>query len=393
MKVFLAILMCLQLGTCSGLLVPDIAFLAYDVITLGIDFIDRLTSGDDLGKVQESIDNLQNSVNELHGKLDYTTQIVEHLIHLMNQQPYKISLSQHVEKIKSCKTDLENVLQKPTSTAARENFRKCYDIIGNVRAIGGYLSGHAIVGLPPFFELYRHKDGYYRGPAIKTMFQYLYTYFIDGCTVVVAAERLAFCRSSTLYKEECLKTVADINSYIRNFYRKCITQSCYWFHSQATELFNRPEVVDVSSANNVLENNFPWFQFLVIQSSASDSTVDNDGTFHVNSKTFAVQKTYHIFWTDSFVRFVKNSTDGNKQFINVTISHGDYVGSSYGMNLSKQSDLAQKQISFVGYSSDHNMDTCQYPQGSGGPPPAPSNGEFPKTSIFVFVASIAFLFI
>lgn len=139
MKVFLAILMCLQLGTCSGLLVPDISFLAYDVITLGIDFIDRLTSGDDLGKVQESIDNLQNSVNELHGKLDYTTQLVEHLINIMNEQPYKISLSQHVEKIKSCKTDLENVLQKPTSTAARENFRKCYDIIGNVRAIGGSL--------------------------------------------------------------------------------------------------------------------------------------------------------------------------------------------------------------------------------------------------------------
>lgn len=67
------------------------------------------------------------------------------------------------------------------------NKRGSYDIIGNVRAIGGYLSGHAIVGLPPFFELYRHKDGYYRGPAIKTMFQYLYTYFIDGCTIVVTA--------------------------------------------------------------------------------------------------------------------------------------------------------------------------------------------------------------
>lgn len=353
MKVFLAILMCLQLGTCSGLQVPEIAFLAYDVISLWIDFIDRLTADDDLGRVQESIDNLQKSVNEIHGKLDYTTQLVEHLINLMNQQPYKISLSQHVEKIKSCKIDLENVLQKPTSTAARENFQKCYDIIGNVRAIGGYLSGHAIVGLPPFFELYLHKDGYYRGSAIKTMFQYLYTYFIDGCTVVVAAERYSFYRSSTINKDECLKTVADINSYIRNFYRKCITQSCYWFHSQTTELFKRPEVVDVSSANNALQNNFPWFQFLVIQSSASDSTVDNDGTFHVNSKTIAVQKTYHIFWTDSFVRFVKNSTGGNKQFINVTISHGDFVGFSYGMNLSQQSDLAQKQISFVGYTSDH----------------------------------------
>lgn len=147
----------------------------------------------------------------------------------------------------------------------------------------------------------------------------------------------------------------------------------------------------MSSANNALQTTFPWFQFLVIQSSASDSTVDKDGTFFVNSKTFAVQKTYHIFWTDSFVRFAKNSTGGNKQFINVTISHGDYVGSSYGMNLSKRSDLAQKQISFVGYTSDHTMDTCQYPQGSGGPPPSPSNGKIPMASIFVFVVSIAFL--
>lgn len=75
---------------CSGLQVPEIAFLAYDVISLWIDFIDRLTTGDDLGRVQESIDNLQKSVNEIHGKLDYTTQLVEHLINLMNQQPYKI---------------------------------------------------------------------------------------------------------------------------------------------------------------------------------------------------------------------------------------------------------------------------------------------------------------
>lgn len=214
MKVLILFWLCFPLAISGkggkGFKVKEVADLAFEVISLSIDFIDQLTSGDDSNTIQKSIKNLQSSVDKLHEKLDYTTQLVESLISLINEQPYKISISQHIEQIKSCKTDLENVLETPNSIAARENFRKCYVIMNNVRAIGGYLSGQAIIGLHPFFESYRHKDGYYNGYAIKTMFQYLYTHFVDGCTVVVTAERIQFNQTSTIYKDECWKTVSEI---------------------------------------------------------------------------------------------------------------------------------------------------------------------------------------
>lgn len=348
----------------KGFKVKEVADLAYEVISRSIDFIDQLTSGDDSDTVQRSIKNLQSSVDKLHEKLDYTTQLVESLINLINEQPYKISISQHIEQIKSCKTDLENVLQTPTSIAARENFRKCYVIMNNVRAIGGYLSGQAIIGLHPFFESYRHKDGYYKGYAIKTMFQYLYTHFIDGCTVVVTAERIQFNQTSTIYRDECWKTVSEIYLYMRDFYRKCIRASCPWFISQVGKFLDRPEVVDVYSANNVLQNNFPWFQFLILGSLNSDSTVENVGTFPVNSNIFIVQKTYRVFWTDSFVLFSNHNKTGHQDAVNVTISICDYDGSSHGMDLTKELYLNEKLFSFVGFTSNHTMDTCKYPQES-----------------------------
>lgn len=391
MKGFILILLCfLPPVSSKALKIKEVAELAYNVISLSIELSDKLNSNDDLqrSRVEESIKNLQNSVHEIHSKLDYTTQLVENLINLINEQPYKISLSQHVEKIKSCSTELENILQQPTSTAARENFRKCYNIIDNVRAIGGYLSGHAIIGLQPFFELYRHKEGYYRGLAIKTMFQYLYTYFIDGCTVVVTAERIAFNQSSTLYKDECWKTVADIYSYMKGFYRKCIMQSCSWFLSQATDLLKRPEIVDASSANNVLQNNFPWFQFFVLGFFTSNSTLNNMGTFFVNSKTFDLhkQKRARVFWTDSFVAFAQNRSTENEQDVHIPISICNYEGSSYGMNLSRLLYLDEKLFSFVGFTSNITMDVCQYSQGSQGTSSASLPPTLTMVPIFFYLA-------
>lgn len=136
------------------------------------------------------------------------------------------------------------------------------------------------------------------------MFRYLYTNFIDGCTLAVAAERMLYNGTSTLYRDECWKTVEDINSYMRHFYRKCITNSCSSFLSQVTKLFQESEIRNVSAAYETLEKNFPWFQFLVIESSTSASIMKNNGTFVLNSKTFPVyEKTFHVFWTDFRCRF------------------------------------------------------------------------------------------
>lgn len=394
MKGFPLIFLCLQFTMCGkSIKVKDVAALATNVIGMSIKFADQLSSGNDFEKMQESIKQLQSSVQKLQDKLDYTTQLVEHLIDLIKEQPYKISLSQHVEKIKSCKTDLENVLQSPTSTAAQENFQKCYNIIENVRAIGGYLSGYNIIGLPPFFELFRHKDGYYGGLAIKTMFQYLYSYFVDGCTVVVTAERIAFNRSSTLYKEGCLKKIEDINSYMEEFYRKCITRSCSWFHSQTTDLLNEPEIKDASSAYNALQDNFPWFQFLVIEHTGSDPAVLNYGTFHLISKTYKMQKTYQVFLTNSFQSFSDYNTTENEHLVNVTIKICEYEGSSNGMNLSKQVYLEEKLFSFVGFTSNYTLDACDYQQEYDRSSLASLPRKLPISELLVFIACVSHLFI
>lgn len=203
---------------CKPLKFEDVAFLAYDVLSLGKDFIDSITSDDDFVKVQEMINKLRKSIKELHNKLNYISQQLEDLLFVINELPYKITLSQHIDKIRSCKTDFNNLLRNPNSTAARSIFEKCHEIISNVRAIGRFLSGQASIGPYPFFEIYHEKDGYYNGQAIETMFRYLYTNFIDGCTLAVAAERMLYNGTSTLYRDECWKTVEDINSYMRHFY-------------------------------------------------------------------------------------------------------------------------------------------------------------------------------
>lgn len=388
-------LCCLQITVTAcgkGIKVKDVAALATNVIGMSIKFGNEMSSGNDNEKLQESIEQLQSSVQKLHDKLDYTTQLVEHLIDLINEQTYKISLSQHVEKIKSCKTDLENILHSPTSSAAQENFQKCTNIIDNVRAIGDYLSGHNIIGLQPFFELFRHKDGYYSGLAIKTMFQYLYSYFADGCTVVVTAERI-FSNQSTLIKDGCLKTIENVNSYMEEFFRKCITQSCSWFHSQTTDLLDEPEIKDASSAYNALQDNFPWFQFLVIKHTGSDPVVLNDGTFPLISKTYRMQKTYQVFLANSFQTFAEHNTTENELLVNVTIKICEYEGSSNGINLTKQVYLEEKLFSFVGFTSNYTLDACDYQQEFDRSSLASLPRKLPISELLVFIACVSHLFI
>lgn len=171
-------------------------------------------------------------MEELHNKPNYISQQLEDLIFviyngledlifvIINGLPYKITISQHIDKIQSCKTDFKNIWHNPNSTAARSIFEKCHKIIGNVRASGRYLSGQASIRPYPFFEIYHEKDGYYNGQAIGTMFRYtsiyLYTNFIGCALIAVAVERMVFNQTSALYRIECWKEVEDIYSIGRN---------------------------------------------------------------------------------------------------------------------------------------------------------------------------------
>lgn len=74
---------------CKPLKFEDVAFLAYDVLSLGKDFIDSITSDDDFVKVQEMINKLRKSMEELHNKLNYISKQLEDLLFVINELPYK----------------------------------------------------------------------------------------------------------------------------------------------------------------------------------------------------------------------------------------------------------------------------------------------------------------
>lgn len=69
-------LCCLQITVTAcgkGIKVKDVAALATNVIGMSIKFGNEMSSGNDNEKLQESIEQLQSSVQKLHDKLDYTT--------------------------------------------------------------------------------------------------------------------------------------------------------------------------------------------------------------------------------------------------------------------------------------------------------------------------------
>lgn len=189
---------------------------------------------------------------KLSDQMEDTTQHLMDLLYLIKEMPYKSTLSWHCDNIKSCANDFTYLLANPKSTAARSNFLECYKIIGDVRAIGRYLSGKATFGPYPFFEIYEyHKiDEYSKGQALETIFQYLYSNFIDGCNLVVATERMMFNHNSTLYRDECLNTVRDINSYMTDLYRKAnvpliVIDSSF----QGDQIVKEPKIQNVSATH------------------------------------------------------------------------------------------------------------------------------------------------
>lgn len=371
-----------QPATCGKVLnIKEIGNLAYKVINLSLKFVDSLVPGDDSETANGPIKKLLSAFEKLYNKLDYS-------FHEVERQPYKIVLSRHTDKIESCKNDHKNMLQQPSSIAAIENFKKCDDIMHDARAIGRYLSGHSLIDLKPILEYYM-KDNICNGLQIKNMFQYLYTFFIDGCNIAVTHERITFNQSSTLYKDECIQMVDDIESYTRYFFGRCIKASCSSFYEQVEKLLKGKDILNVSSANKALENNFPWFQFLVIESSSAHSSVENNGTFPANSHIFAIKNIYHVFWADSFASFAENKTTENDTFVNVTISICDYLDSSYGMNLSQKGYVYAKLITFVGFRSNNTIDTCKYEESTSR---ASSVEKHSFDHIFIFVFAALFLY-
>lgn len=375
-----SIVLCLQCPySIEGLKLKKVAENAIDVIESSIDFIKEILSENNS---ENSKEQLHNRLNNLYSKLDYTNKKVEELFGVIDQQTYTISLTTHIKRIRSCMTEFNTFFQKPNSTAARENFKKCYNIIEDVRAINDSLSGHPIIGLLPFFELYRHKDGYYNGLVIKTLFQYLYRHFIDGCTGLVAAERLEYNQSS-IYRDECLKMIKDINSYMESFYRKSFEASCPWFLPHATELLRRPEIVNVSSALTTLQDNFPWLNFFIVKTKNFKSEIENKGTFPLYFDTFPFLDGHiQLFWTESSVSFDKSNKTENSLFVNLTISICEHIRSSNGMNLSKRLHEEEKLYSFVGYTTDRSNGTCEYKQRLN--PPSSSSGKAELTFIVFF---------
>lgn len=345
--------------TCKFLIIKE----SYEIITLGLDVIDKLKSGDEI-EVQESINDLQKTMDELHKKLDDNTQLVNKLICSVEELPHRTVFLHNIENIESCRTDFENVLKNPFDIMVRENFEKCYDIKNNVRGIGKYLTGEATIDSRTIYEFTCDEDGLDKGQNIERRFNYLYSHYIDGCTVLVTAERLASQNKSTTLRDECWKTIEKINSSKNLYYQTSINKSCPSLYKQASELCNGLETINAFTVLDRLQRNFPYFQFAVVQSKDSASTVKNTGNFVLNVMILVVGgKTFHVFRTDSFVSFDKDKTTENQQFVNVTISFDDYEDLSYGMNLSEDTSREKKLVSISGYTSDQATDKqCTHSQ-------------------------------
>lgn len=98
---FVTIFLCfhhIHTTSCKLSLIKDIAVFSYELITLGADVIDRIKSGDDFGKLHETINDLQKNMDELHKKLDYNTQLVDILVSLMEEVPHKTVFLYNIER-------------------------------------------------------------------------------------------------------------------------------------------------------------------------------------------------------------------------------------------------------------------------------------------------------
>lgn len=386
MKTLLVFVLLLPFLTYNhGIQVKVLANIAVDVLKLSLQFSQKIRAGNDLKEIQKSINELNTKINKLHGKLDYVVKEVDKLTELIKDQTQKILFTPSINEIKSCTKDLDNILKNPNNTAALKNFERCEHIIVEVRTVKDYLSGHS----QSILEKYRYKDGSCNGQSTKTMHNFLYRYLIDGCAVAVAVEELKYNQTSVLDRTECLEMVEETNVFMENLYRKCIMSSCQNFYSHATELLSGRKIVNITSAANVLHDNFPWFQFLVVESEAPNSIIENNGTFAINFKTFVMQKNYQVIWTDSFVSFSKYNKTENAFVVNITISICDHVRSWNGMNLSRHLYEEEKLYSFFGYTSDHTIDKCNYRKRLD--PPLSSSSKQELTLLtFLFVLSTLF---
>lgn len=392
MKLHLRILLCILLATssdCKTNLLKDIAEYVYNVFTLGLDLSDRLESNDELEKVRQSINKLQDGIERVYSMLNYTKQLVEDVHHLLQVNYYFQSINHHIAEIDRCITDLQFIFKKPTDVVGLGNFEKCYDIRTNVHVIGLYLKGNPSFGSKPLFDLFYNEDGSCKGEDIEKIFRALYPKFVDGCIVISTAERMKYF-NSTINLDWCWEMNKNITAYMSNFYRKCIKLSCSSFHSRVFALLENLEGVDSSTVYNVLQRNYPWSQFLVIEIWKKEAVVENNGTFFFNSGIYVVQnKIFLVFWTDVFVMFSKHRTNENQRNVNVTISYRDFESWFLGMNLSYENPLETKRINAYGYTSGQTIDTCKYMPGSDDSPPVtPNSGNRLRTSAFIFVAII-----
>lgn len=389
---FVTILLCfhhVHRTSCTLTSIKDIAVFSYDIITLGVDVLDKIQSGDDFGKLQESIKDLQKTMEDLYKMLTFNTELTKNIKCLMEEIPHRTAYLQHINKIKSCKDDLDKVLNNPSDMVVREDFKKCYEIKADVRGIREYLTGDATIKSSTIYEFTCGDDGVNKVQNIERRFEYLYKYFIDGCTVLVTAEVMKSENRSKVLRDECLQAIGDIFSVKSTYYQNSINQSCATFHAQAYEMLNGLKTINVLTIHNVLRSNLPWFQYTVVESRVSDATVENKGDFPLKYKKIIVkQKVYHVFWTDSFVSFYKNRSNENQHLINVTISFDDYEDLFYGMNLSEDASREKKLVSVFGFTSDQTIINCTYSQGSDASPAASSTENLLPTTTLILVVML-----
>lgn len=379
-------LLLIPMDMCKLYQIKDVVDFSLKIIKL-TGFVVKLIPDNDGGNVQKSIDDLRKSMKELHSKLDYNIQLTQQIACVVREESHENTIRENIQKIESCKKDLENMFDKPFNIPDREKVKTCINIREYVRGIGKYLTGED--KSRSIYELSCKEHSLHEGQIVENKFNKLYGNYFDGCTVLGVAETMKYDNESTTLRDECWDAIAKINSSKSTYYRKNINRSCSTFHTQTHELLNGLESVNAFTVHEVLQSNLPWFQYTVVESNVPYSTVENKGNFPLKYKFFIVkQKVYHAFWTDSFVSFYKNRSNEKQHFVNVTVSFDDYEDLSFGMNLSEDTSRERKLVSVFGYTSDQSIINCTYSQGPDASTAASSTENLLPTTTLILVVML-----
>nr|XP_022289628.1 uncharacterized protein LOC111101433 [Crassostrea virginica]XP_022289629.1 uncharacterized protein LOC111101433 [Crassostrea virginica] len=295
----------------------DVTGTAMSLFGTILDLFEIATENDDYQELTKQLSdfqhNLDSGFSSLFSRLDKST--------------FQNALTGYVNTIDSCETDYLNYVTDP-SDASMKNLLKCNGVMESVRPLGKYLSGTRIIDGPLLFDLYKNNEGICNGSAMESVYKTLFAKYVIGCTVATSVERIEHTANTSVYATECRDTMSKVRDYVKILYNDCARLSCKVFHCSVQTLLNPPG--SPKYLHEKLSKNYPWFNFLVFQSSKGGKTklggnfLARHDDHHLTNKT-----TYDIFYFDGFTQLTEEKQNFSLVVeVSKYLLNGQYFGNS-----------------------------------------------------------------